>query len=486
MSRLGHPNCVSVIDFGVDGVPYLVMDLVEGRALRVVLADGPLPVRRARGIARQLLAALAHAHAQEIIHRDIKPENILLGEAVGFEDHVRILDFGLAKLLDNSQQLTVGMALGTPSYMAPEQMREGPVDARVDLYGVGLVLYEMLTGQKAFDAPSTAEILLKQRHQPPPPFSQAAPGVAVPAALEALVMRALEKDPGARFASALAMREALEACAEAPVRDADRTVFEALPWGADGAVAAAPPAVSTAAPAAAASEPRRRGETSLVRLGRRVQAVMRAARTRARGARLPSSRNGRIALGFVAGGAAAAIVLLLVAVRAHRPGPALPGEPAPSKAGGPGAAGPLPARAGSAAGTGLADVDALVAAGKTDEALARLRALTRANPGNADYAAAFGRLCFQRHRYSEGLPAFQSAVRRDPGRRGDPVMINLVIDSLANDKFQDRAEDFLRDLGAPAKALVRQAAASHQSPRVKERARALLREWSNKPFLRWR
>ena len=89
-------------------------------------------------------------------------------------------------------------------------------------------------------------------------------------------------------------------------------------------------------------------------------------------------------------------------------------------------------------------------------------------------------------RYSEGLPAFQSAIRRDPGRRSDPVMINLVIDSLANDKFKDKAEDFLRGLGAPAKALVKDAASNHKSPRVRERARALLRDWTHKPFLRFR
>ena len=102
MGRLAHPHCVSVIDFGVEGAPYMVMDFVTGQTLRALLDDGRLPVGRALGIARQLLAGLAHAHGQGIVHRDVKPANIILGEATGTGDHVRILDFGLAKLRDAS------------------------------------------------------------------------------------------------------------------------------------------------------------------------------------------------------------------------------------------------------------------------------------------------------------------------------------------------------------------------------------------------
>ena len=108
--------------------------------------------RRAIKIARQMLSALGHAHAQGIIHRDIKPENIVLEATPGLTDHVRILDFGLAKLMGSDSGLTVGMAIGTPNYMAPEQTREGTVDFRADLYAVGIVLFEMLTGKKPFDS----------------------------------------------------------------------------------------------------------------------------------------------------------------------------------------------------------------------------------------------------------------------------------------------------------------------------------------------
>ena len=131
MSRLGHPNCVSVIDFGVEGAPYLVMDFVTGQdAARGARRAGALPPARALHIVRQLLAGLAHAHAQGIVHRDLKPENLILTDEAGLDDHLRILDFGLAKLRDGPA-MTAGMAVGTPSYMSPEQTgRRGAIDAR--------------------------------------------------------------------------------------------------------------------------------------------------------------------------------------------------------------------------------------------------------------------------------------------------------------------------------------------------------------------
>src|SRR3954465_275546 len=152
MSRLTHPNCVSVIDFGVEGSPYLVMDYVTGVTLRKVLEGGPLAPPRAVNIARQLLAGVAHAHAQKIIHRDLKPDNLILSDTDGLPDHVRILDFGLAKLRDGPA-MTSGLAIGTPSYMSPEQTgAPGEIDGRTDIYAMGVVLHEMLAGEKPFVA----------------------------------------------------------------------------------------------------------------------------------------------------------------------------------------------------------------------------------------------------------------------------------------------------------------------------------------------
>ena len=216
MSRLAHPNCIAVTDFGVDELPYLVMDYVQGSPLRTIIDEqGGLPARRAIKIANQLLAALGHAHALGIIHRDMKPENVVLDTTPGLADHARILDFGLAKLLGSDSGLTVGMAVGTPNYMAPEQTREGPVDGRADLYAVGIVLFEMLTGDKPFDSTDMGEVFLRQIAMPPPKLRTYRPKAGFSAALEAVVLRAMAKAPQDRFATASEMIAALEAVPEA-------------------------------------------------------------------------------------------------------------------------------------------------------------------------------------------------------------------------------------------------------------------------------
>jgi eukaryotic-like serine/threonine-protein kinase len=215
MGRLKHPNCVSVIDYGFESLPYLVMELVDGQSLRALLGVGAVPPRRALAITRQLLAGLAHAHAKGIIHRDVKPENVLLERVIGVpDDYVRIVDFGLAKLLDGASSVTHGKVLGSPHYMPPEQMRAGDIDARMDIYSTGIVLFEMLTGRRPFEGANIGEVLLAQKQQTAPPLSKAAPGLAPSPALERLVQRALEKYPGDRFRSALDMQKAIEALPE--------------------------------------------------------------------------------------------------------------------------------------------------------------------------------------------------------------------------------------------------------------------------------
>ena len=176
MSRLLHPNCVSVIDFGVEGSPYLVMDFVTGRTVREVLQEGPLPATKAFRITQQILAGLAYAHAQGIVHRDLKPENLILSDEPGLEEHLRILDFGLAKLRDGPA-MTAGLAVGTPSYMSPEQSgAPGDIDARTDIYTVGIVLFELLSGRKPFVSENVGEIILMHREAPPPPLRRAIRG----------------------------------------------------------------------------------------------------------------------------------------------------------------------------------------------------------------------------------------------------------------------------------------------------------------------
>jgi eukaryotic-like serine/threonine-protein kinase len=223
MSQLAHPNCVSVTDFGLDeGAPYLVMDFIDGQSLREALriAQRMRPAR-ALDITRQILAGLAHAHAHGIIHRDIKPENILVASVEGHGERVSILDFGLAKLR-NENSVTTGLAVGTPSYMSPEQTMGERVDERVDVYATGIILYELLVGKKPFMADSPFDIMRMQREQAPPPLAIAAPDLKASPELEALIGKALAKRREARFPSAAAFGAALDAVPEAQRRGASR------------------------------------------------------------------------------------------------------------------------------------------------------------------------------------------------------------------------------------------------------------------------
>ncbi|MCG5052956.1 MAG: protein kinase [Myxococcales bacterium] len=235
MGRLAHPNCVSVLDFGVEDVPYLVMEYAHGRSLRALLQDGPMPKARALHLGRQLLTALVHAHAHGIVHRDVKPENVMVQQSAGLEDHLRVLDFGLAKMLGDTGQLTAGLTVGTPNYMAPEQTQEGAVDARVDLYAAGIVLFEMLTGRQPFAADSVGEILRRQLHMPAPLLRQVHPAAGISPALEAVVYKAMAKRPDERFEGAQQMLDALErvpelaADAASPLVDASRVAARTPP-----------------------------------------------------------------------------------------------------------------------------------------------------------------------------------------------------------------------------------------------------------------
>jgi len=216
MSRLNHPNCVSVIDFGFEGAPFVVMDFVSGRTLRALLAEtGPLEPLRVIAIMKQILAGLGHAHAQGIVHRDIKPENMMLVAGEGLEDHVRILDFGLAKLHDGPA-MTAGFAVGTPSYMSPEQTGgPGEIDLRTDIYAAGVVLFELLTGRKPFLSENVAEIFLMHREMAPPSLRDAQPQGRFSPEMERVVAQALAKFADERFATAAAFAAALERTPEA-------------------------------------------------------------------------------------------------------------------------------------------------------------------------------------------------------------------------------------------------------------------------------
>jgi serine/threonine protein kinase len=204
-SQLTHPNIVTIHDLGQaeDGTLYIAMELVSGQSLKeIVTAEGPLTPDRAVGIAQAVAGALALAHKSQIIHRDLKPQNIMISEGPDGAEVPKLLDFGIAKTFEaEGPALTsTGMVLGTPQYMSPEQAGGKPVDARSDLYALGVILYEMLVGKVPFDDPSIPAILVKHLSEKPKPPSELRP--ELPSAVESIVLRCLAKEPQDRFQNA--------------------------------------------------------------------------------------------------------------------------------------------------------------------------------------------------------------------------------------------------------------------------------------------
>ncbi|RYE89049.1 MAG: serine/threonine protein kinase [Myxococcales bacterium] len=221
-ARLSHPSTVQVFDYGVsDGLTWLVMELVPGRDLSQVLRrEGPLPAERAVRLAAQVCSSLAEAHALGIVHRDIKPGNVMVGQAPGGGEVAKVLDFGLAKLRQGPEGNNISgrdVLLGTPAYMAPEQIDGRQVDARTDVYALGAMLYRMLTGEPVFHGRfGLWETLARHLVEAPDPMRRRVPHLDIPARLDAVVLRALAKKPDQRFQSVLELREALrEAVADA-------------------------------------------------------------------------------------------------------------------------------------------------------------------------------------------------------------------------------------------------------------------------------
>ncbi|WP_370132951.1 protein kinase [Streptacidiphilus sp. EB103A] len=206
VAGLDHPNIVTLFDAGVDdGVPFLVMELVEGTDLHALLGRGPLPIARAVSIADQVCAALEAAHRAGVVHRDIKPANLLLTT----DGTVKVVDFGIARTTASARAALTSTAtvVGTSSYMAPEQATGGRANPRTDLYAFGCVLYAMLTGQPPFEGEDPMAILFQHVHQPPVPPRQLRP--EIPAGLEELVLDLLAKDPDQRPTDAGAARDRL-------------------------------------------------------------------------------------------------------------------------------------------------------------------------------------------------------------------------------------------------------------------------------------
>ncbi len=240
VNAIKNEHIVEVHDFGEEVIAdgssrvYCVMEVLHGRALADEMALGTMRVQRACRIIQQVTRALGAAHALGVVHRDIKPENIFLHEREGDKDYVKVLDFGVAKLLKPLASLPIsstqaGIVIGTPEYMAPEQALGMPTDLRIDLYAVGLVLYELLSGDQPFKGDTFGKLVVEITTQPPPPLPARTPaGEPIPRGLVAIVRKCLEKKPDDRPSSSAELVAALEPFVTAPGgMGAEAEAFEA-------------------------------------------------------------------------------------------------------------------------------------------------------------------------------------------------------------------------------------------------------------------
>ena len=246
-ARLRHPNIVTTHDI-VEGptISFIVMELVEGKTLQSLLHEkGRLDLEATIAIVSQAAAALAHAHASQVVHRDVKPANIMIEPA----GHVKVMDFGIAKIETGGNLTSTGLIMGTPNYMSPEQARGLKVDRRSDLFSLGCVLYECLTGAKPFVGETVTAILVKILTEEPPPVDYAATGL--PPEIGSVLRRAMAKDPAARYGSGAGLVEALRAASQATLGTSATAVHAALPLpGTSATLAAAPETLQGAQPAA--------------------------------------------------------------------------------------------------------------------------------------------------------------------------------------------------------------------------------------------
>ncbi len=355
-SGLKHHHTIKVHDFGVsdDGYPYLAMEYLSGRPLGAVLrAEGRLEAGRVVRLAQQVCKSLQEAHDAGIVHRDLKPANLFLAQVPGEGDYVKVLDFGVAKFLERDgggekSVTSTGMVVGTPRYMSPEQLCGRALDGRSDLYSLGVVLYELLSGQVPFGSLSTAELIARQMSEPAPPLSLAVGDDSVPPALCALVDGLLARDPADRPANAQALLDELDAIAVAG--GGPRTTAP----GPVGAPSTVPPVAGPRSPApagnsvppaarSAAGPPRPRLRVGAAPTPAPVLATTAPGRGKA-GARprrwaMPPAQLLGIVL--VAGLAVAVVVVGLMAFGGPAPDATGTGEPSPPPVGG--GFGPAPA-----------------------------------------------------------------------------------------------------------------------------------------------
>lgn len=462
MARLEHPHCASVLDVGLHGdQPFVVMEFVDGQNLKDIVDKGPLPIERAIDITRQILSGLAHAHEHGIIHRDIKPANVVMSQKAGLGDHVKILDFGLAKMNRESSNLTSGVVVGTPSYMAPEQILGQRLDTRVDLYACGVLLFELLTGTKPFRSENNepVEVCMQHLHQAPPRLGEVVARDFGP--LEGVVAMALAKDRDQRFPSAGDFAAALAEAGDAFAAPRATALARSA-----GRIGAATPPVGLPAATRRASTPPEGTSAATVQL----------AATELTTAPSPTRSRSRW---IVLGGALLVLAVAGVALsQVHgdkkEPAPVAPVAAAPLDAAitePPPAADPVQELLGRA--------DTLARDGQRGDAIELLVKARKTYPDDARLPYHAGLLYLDRMWWDDGLKQLRAAIALDSQYKTDPELIKAVIRGFnTTAKYDWTLARFLRrDIGPAAKPYLEDTAKGHPNARVRKRATAELRRY---------
>jgi serine/threonine protein kinase len=214
-ANLDHPNILTIYEVGqIEGVYFIAMQFLEGRTLSQILeAEGPLPVSRVRAIIEQVASALDYAHARGFVHRDIKPSNVIVAE----DGRATLTDFGLVKAGEGTKLSTTGVVFGTPEYISPEQAQGEKVDGRSDIYSLGIMLFEMLSGQVPFEADTPLEVPIKHLTAPLPLPREVNPDISEP--VEQVILKAMAKAPEDRYQRVSEMAEALKRAMEGEVKE---------------------------------------------------------------------------------------------------------------------------------------------------------------------------------------------------------------------------------------------------------------------------
>lgn len=522
LSKLTHPNCVSVIDFGVDDSPYLVMDFAGGITLRAALDEAKIPLADCVAIVRQVLAGLGHAHSHGVVHRDIKPANIMISDEIGTGRHVRLLDFGLARLASSSNLTQSSVAIGTPSYMAPEQTVGGEVDVRTDIYQVGVVMFEMVTGERLFVAEDTSSLLEMHRSARVPRIAEVAPNVESKPGLDEVLQRALAKAPADRWQSAMELSSALDDVMAGrwrkPRTRGRRAIAIASVLALAGASYAGVTYWRTLAPDAS-SQSIQSIDAGFATLrssddaNSAIDAVATVTPDAGHDAQADASADAVTAMATdvsdagLAGGSTAQQVAVdagqlldgaSVAADASAddasardavatdPGIVLTEEvatadpeatvPSHDATGEPSA--PPPPRPSIPLAKTWSGVNALIKQGQRELAISSLLMMWKKNPKDGRLPYLLGNLYFDKRWWSDGMQHYSAAIRRAPGYRGNTILIRNVVSAIGDPRTRGNATFLLtKVIGPGAKGHLRTAAKNHADLSVRKAAQSLLKRW---------